>query len=58
MKKPSEFPRPKEGVRAGIACPVCGDAVLRQELLGKGDAHNGHRLVCSRRGCPWQGKDH
>src|SRR5690606_3027336 len=20
-------------------------------------AHNGYRLVCSRRGCPWQGKD-
>lgn len=46
--------QPKQGERTGTACPVCGDSVLRQETFGKGGAQAGYRLVCSRRGCPWQ----
>jgi hypothetical protein len=48
--------QPKQGERTGTMCPVCGDAVLRQETFGKAGALAGHRLVCSKRGCPWQGR--
>jgi hypothetical protein len=55
MKKQSGNPRPKAGERTALTCPVCSDAVLKQETFGRGGALNGHRLVCSKRGCPWQG---
>ena len=55
MKK-GTGPQPKDGQRTGMACPVCGDAVLRQEKFGKRGALSGHRLVCSKRGCPWEGQ--
>jgi hypothetical protein len=48
--------QPKQGERTGTTCPVCGDSVLRQERYGKAGALDGFRLVCSRRGCPWQGQ--
>ena len=44
----------KHGERTGTVCPVCGDAVLKQEMFGKGGHLSGHRLVCSKRACPWQ----
>ena len=46
----------KTGERTGTSCPICGESVLRQEI-GGGGGRNGNRLVCSKRGCPWQGKD-
>jgi hypothetical protein len=46
----------KAGERTGTSCPVCGESVLRQEIASNG-SQMGNRLVCSRRGCPWQGKD-
>jgi hypothetical protein len=48
----------KKGERTGTVCPVCGDSVLKQETFGRGGALSGHRLVCARRGCPWQGRVH
>lgn len=55
MKKQSGAIQPKQGERTGTVCPVCGGAVLKQETFGAGGALNGHRLVCSKRGCPWRG---
>ena len=55
MKKAPGSVQPKHGERTGTVCPVCGDAVLEQETFGRGGALSGHRLVCSKRGCPWQG---
>ena len=54
MKKETGAIRAKFGERTGSACPVCGDSVLKQETFGPGGALNGHRFVCSKRGCPWQ----
>jgi hypothetical protein len=56
MKKSPGFVQPKQGERTGMVCPVCTDAVLRQEVFGKNGSLNGHRLVCSKRGCPWQSR--
>jgi hypothetical protein len=55
MKKASGTPRAKHGERTGTTCPICGDSVLKQEIYGRSGAISGHRLVCSKRGCPWQG---
>lgn len=55
MKQSTGGRQGKQGERTGTSCPVCGDAVLRQEKFGKGGALSGHKLVCSRPGCPWQG---
>jgi hypothetical protein len=56
MKQQTGKRQPKQGDRTGTTCPVCGDAVLRQEKFGGNGALSGHRLVCSKRGCPWQGR--
>lgn len=55
MKKGSGPGTPKPGERTGTVCPVCGDAVLRQEVVARNGAVSGQRLICSKRGCPWQG---
>ena len=55
MKKTTGSVPTKHGERTGTVCPVCGDAVLKQETFGRSGALSGHRLVCSKRGCPWQG---
>jgi hypothetical protein len=47
----------KSGERTGNSCPLCGDAVLRQENVTSNGTRLGTRLVCSKRGCPWQGVD-
>jgi hypothetical protein len=47
----------KQGERTGDRCPVCDDAVLRQETFSSNGSRSGSRLVCSKRGCPWQGRD-
>jgi hypothetical protein len=47
----------KDGERTGARCPVCDDAVLRQETFSSNGSYSGNRLVCSRRGCPWQGHE-
>lgn len=60
MKRPErEFtPRAaKPGERTGSKCPLCDDAVLRQENISSNGTRLGSRLVCSKRGCPWQGVD-
>jgi hypothetical protein len=54
MKKQPVAGGPKHGERTGTSCPVCGDSALKQETFGPGGALKGHRLVCSKRGCPWQ----
>ncbi len=56
MTKIPKPPKAKHGERTGTVCPVCGDSVLRQETFGRGGALDGHRLVCSKRGCPWQSR--
>lgn len=55
MKKGQASGFSKHGDRTGTVCPVCGASVLKQETFGRGGALSGHRLVCSKRGCPWQG---
>jgi hypothetical protein len=57
MKQGHGTVQAKQGERTGTVCPVCGDSVLRQERFGKGGALSSYRLVCSRRGCPWQAQD-
>ncbi len=60
MKKPIQDvgPRaPKEGDRTGTTCPLCGEPVLRQEVVGNNGLRQGTRLVCSKRGCPYQATD-
>jgi hypothetical protein len=55
MKKVAGINHQKHGERTGTVCPVCGSAVLKQETFGRGGVLSGHRLICSKRGCPWQG---
>jgi hypothetical protein len=60
MKQPLKENQPraaKSGERTGTTCPICGEAVLRQENVSSNGTRNGYRLVCSKRGCPWQGQD-
>lgn len=45
----------KQGDRTGDKCPICDEAVLRQENISSNGTRLGARLVCSKRGCPWQG---
>lgn len=47
----------KSGERTGARCPLCDEAVLRQENISSNGTRLGTRLVCSKRGCPWLGKD-
>lgn len=47
----------KHGDRTGTRCPVCDEPVLRQETQSRNGTALGSRLVCSKRGCPWQGRD-
>lgn len=47
----------KPGEKTGTRCPLCDDAVLRQENLSANGTRLSSRLVCSKRGCPWQGQD-
>ena len=54
MKRGQVADRLKHGERTGTVCPVCGDSVLKQETYNGGGALSGYRLVCSKRGCPWQ----
>ena len=54
MQPSPRFGAPKQGERTGTVCPVCGSPVLSQETFGGGGALNGHRLVCSKRGCPYR----
>lgn len=56
MNRSSRRLEGKFGERTGTSCPVCGDAVLKQEIFGQSGALSGHRLVCSKKGCPWQGR--
>jgi hypothetical protein len=60
MKRPviENAPRAgKPGERTGTKCPLCDEAVLRQENITSNGTRLGTRLVCSKRGCPWQGQD-
>lgn len=60
MKRPGaeNMPRAgKQGEKTGARCPLCDEAVLRQEQISSNGTRIGMRLVCSKRGCPWQGKD-
>ena len=59
MSRPARDNTPraaKPGERTGAKCPLCDEAVLRQEISSNG-AQMGHRLVCSKRGCPWQRRE-
>lgn len=58
MPRPSEGnPRqPKQGERVGTKCPICQEDVLKQERISSSGKSLGSRLVCSKRGCPWQGR--
>lgn len=47
----------KPGDRTGAKCPLCAEPVLRQENITSNGTNLGTRLVCSKRGCPWQGRD-
>lgn len=47
----------KPGERTGTKCPICSEDVLRQENTTSNGTRLGTRLVCSKRGCPWQGRD-
>jgi hypothetical protein len=47
----------KVGERTGSKCPLCGDDVLRQEAFSSNGTRLGYRQVCSKRGCPWKGRD-
>jgi|GEM_PF-2661917 len=55
--RPNEPRAGKTGEKTGTTCPVCGEAVLRQENISSNGTRLGSRLVCAKRGCPWQGKD-
>ena len=60
MKKMTEPYVPRAAVageKTGNSCPLCGEAVLRQEVVGSNGAKLGTRLVCAKRGCPWKGVD-
>lgn len=56
MKDAPSSIQKKQGDRTGTKCPVCGDDVLRQERYSTNGSASGARLICARRGCPWQGK--
>jgi hypothetical protein len=56
MKETTAGVQKKQGDRTGTTCPVCGDDVLRQEKFSTNGSPTGARLVCARRGCPWQAK--
>jgi hypothetical protein len=47
----------KAGERTGRKCPVCNEDVLRQEQIASNGTRLPTRLVCCKRGCPWQGQD-
>lgn len=47
----------KPGERTGTTCPVCSEPVLRQENISRNGTRLGSKLVCSKKGCPWQGQD-
>lgn len=60
MKQPIRDNSPragKSGERTGTKCPLCEEPVLRQENVSRNGTRLGNRLVCSKRGCPWQGQD-
>lgn len=60
MKQPIRDNSPragKAGERTGTKCPLCEEPVLRQENVSRNGTRLGNRLVCSKRGCPWQGQD-
>ncbi len=60
MNRPTRDNTPragKEGERTGTRCPLCDEPVLRQENISSNGTRLGTRLVCSKRGCPWQGRD-
>jgi hypothetical protein len=60
MKLPARENTPrsaKAGDRTGTKCPICEEPVLRQEQITRNGTRLGHRLVCSKRGCPWQKQD-
>lgn len=46
----------KTGERTGSRCPLCDEPVLRQEAVSSNGTRLGSKLVCSKRGCPWQGR--
>jgi hypothetical protein len=46
----------KQGERTGSRCPLCDEPVLRQDTVSSNGTRLGARLVCSKRGCPWQGR--
>jgi hypothetical protein len=47
----------KTGERTGSRCPICDEPILRQESITRNGTSLGHKLVCSKRGCPWQKSD-
>lgn len=47
----------KQGERTGTRCPICDEPVLRQENITPNGTRLGTRLVCSKRGCPYQAQD-
>lgn len=47
----------KPGDRTGERCPLCDEPVLRQEPVSSNGTRLPARLVCSKRGCPWQSRD-
>lgn len=60
MKRPVRENPPKlgkQGERTGTRCPLCDEPVLRQERISSNGTRLENRLVCSKRGCPWQGRD-
>ncbi|CAN5716500.1 hypothetical protein BH23GEM6_BH23GEM6_24630 [soil metagenome] len=60
MKKPTRDNSAragKQGETTGTRCPICDEAVLRQENISSNGTKLGTRLVCSKRGCPWQSPD-
>lgn len=59
MKRPVRENTPraaKPGERTGAKCPLCSEAVLLQDNITSNGTNLGARLVCSKRGCPWQGR--
>lgn len=60
MNRPTRDNAPragKQGERTGAKCPICDEPVLRQENISRNGTRLGTRLVCAKRGCPWQGQD-
>lgn len=46
----------KPGERTGRKCPICDEPVLSQDTFAANGSRQGSKLVCSKRGCPWQGR--